>query len=322
MLEINKKNARLWSMLGMRGSFGYAVTDIAQTDSTLLCLTADLCTTSGLDRFRDAFPDRLINMGIAEQNMVAVAAGLSMDGYNVFANTFATFASMRAIEQLRTAVSYMDLNVKVVGLASGFAMGFFGNTHYAMEDIAITRAIPNLMVLSPADATETVKVMYAVAKCNKPAYIRLTGTGNCPIVYTEDYDFEIGKSVRLCEGTDVTIIATGSMVYESLKAAKLLEDSGISASVIDMHTIKPLDTQAIGLAKESKLIVTVEEHSVIGGLGGAVAEYLTTSGNAPKQLMIGVNDAFPKAGEYAYLLDKLGLTAEHIAEKIINNLNK
>jgi len=316
MLEINKKNARLWSMLGMRGSFGYAMTDIAETDDKLICMTADLCTTSGLDRFHQAFPERLINIGIAEQNMVGVAAGLAMDGYKVFANTFATFASMRSIEQLRTAVAYMNLNVKIVGLASGFAMGFFGNTHYAMEDISIARAIPNLIILSPADATETIKVMYAAAEVHKPVYIRLTGTVNCPMVYTEDYDFEIGKAVQLREGSDVTIIATGNMVYESMQAAKLLEGDGISSSVINMHTIKPLDTQAIDGALKSRLIVTVEEHSILGGLGGAVAEYLAKKGDTPKQLIIGVNDVFPKAGEYTYMLDKLGLTSQHIARKI------
>jgi len=321
MIEMDRKNIRMFSMLGQRGTCGYVLADLAEQDDRILCMTADLCTTSGLDRFRDAHPDRMLNMGIAEQNMVGVAAGLAMDGYQVFTSTFATFASMRAVEQLRTMLAYMKLNVKVIGMASGFSMGFFGNTHYSMEDLAVTRAIPHLTVVSPADALETAKIITAASQSDQPFYIRLTGAGNMPMVYREDYELEIGKAIWLREGKDVCLIATGSMVYQSLEAAKQLEAEGISCSVINMHTIKPLDNEAIDLACAShRLIVTVEEHSVIGGLGGAVAERLAEKTNHPPHLRIGVQDVFPKAGNYTYLQEQCGLTGTQIRATICQNL--
>lgn len=318
MIEINRKISRMFSMLGQRGSCGYALSDLATNNNRILCMTSDLCTTSGLDRFNEAFPERMLNVGIAEQNMIGVAAGLAIDGYKVFASTFATFASMRAVEQLRSMLAYMELDVKLIGMASGFSMGFFGNTHYSMEDIAITRAIPNLTVLSPADATETVKILEAVSRLNKPCYIRLTGSGNMPIVYNEEYSLEIGKAIKLTNGNDICIISTGSMVYQSLQAAKMLEEEGISSTVLDVHTIKPFDNDSIVSSMEKyKLIVTVEEHSVIGGLGGAVSEVLSKYKNHPPLLRIGVEDMFPRVGDYSYLIEQCGLTAEQIKKRII-----
>lgn len=322
MIEMDRKNIRMFSMLGQRGTCGYVLADLAEQDENILCMTADLCTTSGLDRFKEAHPDRMLNLGIAEQNMIGVAAGLAMDGYQVFTSTFATFASMRAVEQLRTMLAYMKLNVKVIGMASGFSMGFFGNTHYSMEDLAITRAIPNLTVVSPADALETAKTITAAAQADQPFYIRLTGAGNMPMVYREDYELEIGKAIELKSGSDVCLIATGSMVYQSLEAAKQLEAEGISCSVINMHTIKPFDTAAVDRACEThRLIVTVEEHSTIGGLGGAVAERLAERKAHPVHLRIGVQDVFPKAGNYSFLQEQCGLTAPQIKATILQNLD-
>lgn len=317
MIAINSTNIRVWSKLGSRGTFGVAMLELGQTIDNLMVLTADLSTTSGLDRFKNTYPEKFLNVGIAEQNMIGIAAGMAKEGKNVFATTFATFAAMRSYEQVRVHMGYMGLNVKVVGLASGMAMGMFGNTHYGIEDIALMRAVPGLTVLSPADGTEVVKTVIAAAEYHGPIYIRLTGVMNNPIVYKEDYDFTIGKSVTLREGTDITIIATGTMVYESLVAAKMLEDNAISATVVDMHTIKPLDTSIIEKAcKTSKLIVTVEEHSIIGGLGGAVAEYKSRIANAPTQLFIGLPDMFGENGDYKYLLEKYKLTGVQIAQKI------
>lgn len=317
MIEINSTNIRVWSKLGSRGTFGVTMMALGQTIDNLMVLTADLSTTSGLDRFKNTYPEKFLNVGIAEQNMVGIAAGMAKEGKNVFATTFATFAAMRSYEQIRVHMGYMGLNVKVVGLASGMAMGMFGNTHYGIEDIALMRAVPGLTVLSPADGAEIVKTVVAAAKYHGPIYIRLTGVMNNPIVYKEDYDFTIGKSVTLREGTDITIIATGTMVYESLVAAKMLADNAISATVVNMHTIKPLDTSIIEKAcKTSKLIVTVEEHSIIGGLGGAVAEYKSGIANAPTQLFIGLADMFGENGDYKYLLEKYKLTGVQIAQKI------
>jgi transketolase len=317
MLEITPSNARQWSRLGSRGVFGQAILALAETKQNLMVLSADLGNSSGLDRFKNAYPERFINVGIAEQNMIGVAAGLAKEGFTVFATSFAPFISMRSSEQIRMNLGYMNLNVKAVAIGSGVAMAYLGNSHYGIEDASIMRSIPNLTVVSPADCAEIVKTVFAAAEYEGPMYIRLTGAANNPIVYKEDYNFEIGKAITLREGSDITIIANGTMVYESLEAAKLLELQGLSATVVNMHTIKPLDASVIDKAvASSKMIVTVEEHSVIGGLGGAVAEYKTALRNAPPQLIIGLPDKFGKAGDYKYLLEKYKLTGVQIAQTI------
>ena len=317
MLEINARNIRFLSMLGQRGACGQALADIAANNESILCITADLCTTSGLDRFRERYPDRLLNAGIAEQNMLGIAAGLAMDGYQVYASTFATFASMRAVEQMRTLLAYMNLDVKVIGMAAGFSMGFFGNTHYSMEDIAIARAIPNLNVYSPADALETYKMLPLLQKTKVPCYLRLTGAGNLPCVYSADYDLKLGKAVVLSSGSDAALVATGSMVYQATRAAKELEAQGISCTVINMHTIKPLDTDVIDKASNGhRLIVTIEEHGALGGLGGAVAEHLAgLERHAPLEI-IGIPNRFTHAGDYGFMLEASGLTAPQITERV------
>lgn len=294
-----------------------ALADAALQNERIVALTADLCTTSGLDRFRSAFPHRLFNVGIAEQNMVGIAAGLAAGGNIPFATTFANFAALRSCEQIRHYMGYMKENVKLVGFGAGFAMGMFGTAHYGTEDMAVIRAINGIVILSPADSGETVKATLAAAEFEGPIYLRLSGVANNPIVYREDYDFMIGKAITLREGTDVAIIATGTMVHSSLKAAQLLEERNLSCKVIDMHTIKPLDENVIRMACETKLIVTVEEHSAIGGLGGAIAECLAQSDKCPPLLIIGISDEYKPPGDYDYLLEQYGLTPEKIAEKIL-----
>ena len=317
-MEITSKNARQWSRLGSRGVFGQAILSLAETKKDLMVLSADLGSSSGLSRFKNAFPDKFLNVGISEQNMIGVAAGLAKEGSVVFATSFAPFIAMRASEQIRMNMGYMDLNIKAVAIGSGIAMAFLGNSHYGIEDASIMRSIPNLTVVSPADCGEIVKTVFAAAEYEGPMYIRLTGEANNPVVYKEDYNFEIGKAITLREGSEITIIANGTMVYESLEAAKILELEGLSATVVNMHTIKPLDTSVIDKAvASSKLVVSVEEHSVIGGLGGAISEYKTSLRNAPPQLIIGLPDKFGKVGEHRYLLEKYGLTAKQIAEKIV-----
>ena len=317
MIEITPRNARQWSRLGSRGVFGQAILSLAETKKDLMVLSADLGRSSGLGRFKNAYPDKFLNVGIAEQNMIGVAAGLAKEGFVVFATSFTPFISMRSSEQIRMNLGYMNLNIKAVALGSGVAMAFLGNSHYGIEDASIMRSIPNLTVVSPSDCGEIFKTVFAAAEYEGPMYIRLTGEANIPIVNKEDYNFEIGKAITLREGSEITIVANGSMVYESLEAAKLLELQGLSATVVNMHTIKPLDTTVIDKAvASSRLIVSVEEHSVIGGLGGAIAEYKTTLRNAPPQLIIGLPDYFGKVGEHRYLLDKYGLTAPQIAQKI------
>jgi transketolase len=323
VLEINAALAKQWSRIGSRAVFGQAILSLAPERPNLMVLSADLGNSSGLDRFKRAYPQQYLNVGIAEQNMIGVAAGLAKEGFSVFATSFAPFIAMRASEQIRMNLGYMNLPVKAVAIGSGIAMAFLGNSHYGIEDMAVMRAIPNLTVVAPADGIEIYKVLQAAIDFQGPMYIRLTGVPNNPVVYESDYSFEIGKSICLRPGSDLTIIANGTMVYESLEAAKILETHGILASVINMHTIKPLDQAAIEqAASRSKLIVTVEEHSVIGGLGSAVAEYKSTFPSAPPQLMLGLPDAFGPTADYRYLLDKYGLVSNKIASKILSFLNK
>jgi transketolase len=322
MLSINSTNIKIWSKLGQRGTLGLALTDLGKTKEDLIVMSADLAITSGLDRFIKNYPDKFINAGIAEQNMINMAAGLSRD-YTVFATTFATFASMRSYEQIRLNLGYMKHNVKIIGIGSGLSMGMFGNTHYGIEDLSLMRSVPGLTVLSPADGLSLVKFIDMAYESKDPMYIRLTGTINNPIVYDKDTEFKIGKANILKQGNDVAIIATGSMVYESIKAASYLEKKNISAAIIDMSTIKPLDYNIIKMiCNELRYVVTVEEHSIIGGLGSAVAEFKSTLRHHTKQIFIGIPDKFEKAGSYKHLLLKYELTGEQIAEKIFEEIDK
>lgn len=317
MTAFTRANVRTWSMLGSAGTFGLAAMGLPEINPETLILTADLRNFSGLDRFATAHPDRLINVGIAEQNMVGMAAGLCNEGFSVFATTYATFAAARSADPVRVNMGYMGLGVKLVGLGAGFSVGVLGPTHISLEDIAFMRAIPNMTVVSPADCGETVKAVEALAKYPGPAYLRLGGGVPHSVVYTEDYEFCIGKAIRLRQGDDITIIATGPVVYESLEAAKLLEAQGLRVGVINMHTIKPLDTDILQeVYAQTRLVVTVEEHSIIGGLGGAVAEHKSQFGAAPPQLIIGVRDYFPHAGDYRHLLSETGLAAPQVATSI------
>jgi len=322
-MEINSKNAQLWSRFGSRAVFGQAMLAAGEKNEKIMALSGDLGNSSGLARFQQTFPERYLNVGIAEQNMIGIAAGLAKEGFNVFATSFAPFITLRAGEQIRMNLGYMKLNVKAVSIGSGISMSFLGNSHYGIEDAAVMRSIPNMTIVCPADCSEIVKVVNAASEFEGPMYIRLTGAVGNPPVYTEDYDFIIGKSITLREGKDITIFAHGTMVFESLEAARILEDQNVSATVVNMHTLKPLDFDAIDKAlSTSKAIVTVEEHSVIGGLGSAISEYTSQFPNNPVQLTIGLPDKFGKTADYRFLLEKYRLTGKKIAEDIIKFVYK
>lgn len=323
-MQIDRITIRSLSRLGARGTFGLAMLEVPALQPLVRVLTADLSTTSGLDRFKEQFFDQFYNVGIAEQNMIGIAAGLAKEGLFPFVSTFSNFAAMRSYESIRLNLGYMGFNVKIIGIASGMAMGLFGNTHYGIEDIALMRSVPgDMMVLSPSDCLEVYKTILAVANLNAPVYIRLTGTANCPIVYREDYSLEIGKAIKMREGHDVAILATGSMVFESLQASKILEENDLHSSVYNFHTIKPLDHDALKeICSNHDFVVTVEEHSIIGGLGSAVSEYIVQNEIRPKQLLIGLPPKFGPAGDYPYLLDFYGLRGPSIAEKIMMALKR
>lgn len=320
MIQITKRDAKLWSRLGARATYGMAIMEMAKQRDDFYVMSADLCQSSGLFKFREEFPERFINSGIAEQNLIGVAAGLAKDGTNIFASSFAPFVTMRACEQVRMNMGYMQLNVKTVGLGSGLIMAQLGNSHYGVEDGSVMRVIPGMTVVNPADGVEIMKTVEALCDYPHPTYLRLTGGPGLPIVYEEDIDFQIGKAIQIREGKDIAIIACGTMVYYAKQAAEILEEKGIDASVIDMHTIKPLDTAAVDAELGKKLIVTIEEATIVGGLGSAVAEYLAIKKLKPAQLMLGIKDTFPHAGTYQYLLENCRLTGPLIAEDIENAL--
>lgn len=321
MTDFSRSNVRTWSVLGSAGTFGLAMLELAENRPELAVVTADLRNFSGLDRFATEHPDKFLNVGIAEQNLVGVASGLASEGMTVFATTYATFAAARAADPIRVNMSYMGLGVKLVGLGAGFSVGLLGATHMSLEDVSILRAMPNMTIVAPADCGEIFKAVDALADHQGPAYLRLGGGVPHSVVNTEDYEFIIGRAIRLRDGGDMTIIGSGCVVAACLEAATLLEEQGLSAAVINMHTIKPLDTEILGeVLAHSRLIVTVEEHNVIGGLGSAVAEYMSRLSSHTSHLILGIVDAFPHAAEYGHLCRVTELDAQGITEAILNQL--
>ncbi|MPW25392.1 transketolase family protein [Alkalibaculum sp. M08DMB] len=301
------------NQVATRVAYGNALAKLGKTNKNIVVLDADLSKSTNTATFCKAEPERHFNCGIAEQNMLGIAAGLAASGKIAFASTFAVFGAGRAFEIIRNSICYPKLNVKVAVTHAGLTVGEDGATHQSIEDVAIMRSLPNMIVLCPADAVETEKMINTIVEYNGPVYIRL-GRPNLPIILSEDYEFEIGKSVELQDGKDVTIIAMGIMVAQALKASEELKSEGISARVINMSTIKPIDEQAvIKAAKETGAIVTAEEHSIIGGLGSAVADVLVKDTFAPLE-KVGVQDTFGESGKPDELLEKYGLTYKEIIE--------
>ena len=312
-----------WARLGSRAVYGQALLELAGHNLSIIAISADLGNSSGLDRFKNAFPDRFINAGIAEQNMIGVASGLAKEGFTVFASSFAPFISLRSGEQIRMNLGYMRHNVKAVGIGSGLAMGFLGNSHFGTEDLAVMLAIPNITVISPSDTTEVVKAVIESSYLKGPVYIRLTGLPGDSLVNHSDYDFQIGKINEMVEGGQVSIIATGSMVAEAIEASRILSSLGISASVANMHTLKPVDSEYLqGLMIKRVPIYTVEEHSLVGGLGSTVASFVSEKDYSIPIRKIGIPDQYGETGDYAYLKNLYGLTANAIASRIIRDLRE
>lgn len=294
-----------------RESYGAALAEYG-ADKNIVVLDADLSKSTKTDCFKKLYPERFINMGIAEGNMMSVAAGLASTGKTVFASSFAMFAAGRAFEQIRNSIAYPHLNVKIGATHAGISVGEDGATHQCLEDIALMRSLPGMIIINPADDIEARLAVKAAIEHNGPVYMRF-GRLAVEDINPADYKFELGKGVQLADGSDVTIIATGLMVAEALKAAELLKADGIGARVINIHTIKPLDKEIIAkAAKETGAIVTCEEHYVMGGLGSAVCEAVCESTPVPVKI-IGT-DRFGKSGKPAELFEEYGLTAENIAK--------
>jgi len=306
-------------MIATREAYGRALAEFGEKYE-IVVLDADLTKSTKTDIFKKKFPDRHINMGIAEANMMSTAAGIASCGKTVFASSFAMFAAGRAYEQVRNSIGYPRLNVKIGATHAGLSVGEDGASHQCIEDIALMRAIPGMVVISPADAVESRAAVEAAIIYDGPVYLRF-GRLNVPVLYDENtYKFELGKGIQLADGKDVTIITTGLMVSKSLEARKILFDMGIDARVINIHTIKPIDKDIIiKAAKETGAIVTAEEHLIYGGLGSAVAE--VTSEYCPVLVkIVGVNDSFGRSGKPNDVLEYYGLTAKNIAENAKNIL--
>ena len=308
--------------IATRESFGNAIAEFADQYPDVVVLDADLAAATKTGIFKKAHPDRFIDCGIAECNMVGVAAGLAACGKIPFAASFAMFSAGRAFEQVRNSVGYPHLNVKIVGSHAGISVGEDGATHQCCEDIGLMRTIPGMVILNPADHYEMRAAVKAAIEYNGPVYLRLGRLAVEGVNNNDDYKFEIGKGITLRDGSDITVIATGLLVGEAVKAADALKDQGISVRVIDMHTIKPLDREIIlKAAKETGKIVTAEEHNVIGGLGDAVASVLSEECPTPL-VKIGVNDEFGHSGPAVDLLKQFGLCASHIEEVVKKALGK
>ena len=307
--------------IATRDSYGNALVKLGNKYDDFIVLDADLAAATKTGIFKKAFPERFYDCGIAEQNMISIAAGIAATGKKVFASSFAMFAAGRAFEQVRNSVAYPKLPVIIGATHAGISVGEDGATHQCCEDIALMRAIPGMTVINPADDTEAKLAVKAAYELDGPVYIRF-GRLAVPVVFGDDYKFEIGKGVTLKDGNDITIIATGLMVAEALEAYETLKEKGINARIINMPTIKPIDRDIIiKAAKETGKIVTVEEHSVIGGLGSAVCDVVCEECPVPV-LKIGVNDEFGCSGPAVDLLKKFGLSAENIVATACKILNK
>lgn len=302
--------------IATREAYGKALAALANTNENVVVLDADLSKSTKTADFKAVAPERFFNMGIAEGNMMGVAAGLSTCGKVPFVSTFAMFAAGRAFEQIRNSICYPKLNVKVCATHAGLTVGEDGASHQAIEDISLMRSVPNMVVINPADDIETEAAIKAVAEMEGPCYVRLGRMAVSRVNDETNYNFVIGKGITLAEGNDVAIIATGIMVEAALEAKEELAKEGINARVINIHTIKPIDEELIiKAAKETGVIVTAEEHSIIGGLGSAVAEVVSEKCPVPV-LRVGVKDTFGESGKPNELLEKYGLTSNNIVNKV------
>lgn len=307
-------------MMATRDGYGKALVELGKENENVVVLDADLSKSTKTAEFGETYPERFFNAGVAEQNLIGLAAGLSTTGKIPFASSFAMFATGRAFEIIRNSIGYPQLNVKVCATHAGITVGEDGASHQALEDISCMRTIPNMTVIVPSDGVEAMSAVKKIAEYKGPVYLRL-GRLAVPVINDQDnYEFEIGKGITLKEGGDITIIATGLMVHEALKAAESLEEKGVEARVLNLHTIKPIDQELIiKAAEETGAVITAEEHNIIGGLGSAVAEVL--SENMPVLLKrIGVEDTFGESGKPAELLEKYGLTHDKIFKTAIEML--
>ena len=322
-MNFNSTDAKQWLRMGPRAMFGQFMINIAKKNKKLMVLSADLGRSSGLARFKIEFPKQYISVGISEQNLVGVAAGLADEGFKVFVTSFAPFLSMRASEQIRMNLGYMKHNVNLVALGSGLSMGFLGNSHFGLEDIAIMRTIPDLNVTCPSDCSELGKVLDDYAFNDRgPSYIRLTGIPGSKNVYDKNYGYKFGKNITITKGDDILILCHGSILGQVKLSVKALKKINISAELINIVSLKPIDESVTKLFKKYKKIITIEEHTSIGGLGSIMAEKILKNRIKTELLSISLPDKFGPTGTYDYLLKYHGLDSDSITKKIIKLVKK
>lgn len=317
----NKINVKLLSMAGQGGSaFGITLMELMKEHDDIMVLSADMSTPAGLDKFKAAYPDHFMNVGIAEQNMIGIAAGLADEGYKVICVAQACFITMRCFEQVRQYAGYMGIPMILVGIGSGLSLQYMGNTHYALEDIALMRTIPGMTIVAPCDALEASKALECAISNNGSTYIKFFGGTGIPAVHPGNIDFELGKVIKLREGKNVAIFACGSMVKQALGTADSLAGQEIEAEVIDVHTVYPFDNTIIDICKDKKLVVTIEEHRLTGGLSSVISKKMKENKISTATLNLGVDNNYPQPGSYPYMLEQCGLSVEEITNSIINKI--
>ena len=304
--------------IATRQSYGEALAELGEKNENIVVLDSDLSGATKTSIFAKKFPERFFDMGIAEQDMMSTAAGMSTFGKIPYASTFAVFAAGRAYDQIRNSICYPKMNVKICATHSGVTVGEDGATHQMLEDLGLMRGLPNMTVLCTSDDTETRWAVEEISKIQGPVYVRLCRLAT-PVIYDENQKFEIGKAIQIGEGTDATVFATGVVVSEAIKAKEELEKQGINIRIVDVHTIKPIDKEMIiKCAKETKKLISIEDHSIINGLGTAIADVLTEE-YPSKLIKLGIKDEFGKSGKATELLEHYGLTAKHIMEVVKSN---
>ena len=323
MLEINKRNIRFLSRLGAQGSLGQAVFDLAESGKKMYVLSADLGVASGFERVMKNYPELFADTGIAEQNLLAVAAGVCDDDCPAIATTWSTFATYRAADQMRVFMGIMKKNIILVGMGSGMHIPYFGASHYGIGDVSVALSIPGIDVVAPSDGVQIYQAVVSAVENDHPTYIRLTGGDTLPMLYNEvNNSFAIGKANTLVEGDQILIISCGSIIVQALECEERLRRHGLSCMVVDMHTIRPLDDEILEKAKGFELVVTIEEHNSACGLGSAVAKRMSVLDINTQFCAIGIEDFFPIAGSYEYLLDQCGLDSTSLFNHIMEKYNR
>jgi transketolase len=311
------KKTNFYSSIGMRASFGMIMLDLVKKNKNLIMLTSDVSTSAGLDRFKSQYKNNYLEIGISEQNMIGVAAGLSNEGFQVFTSSFSPFQTLRCLEQIKVNLGYMRIKICMIGLSSGIVLGNLGYTHCSIEDIGVLRSIPNLDILSPCDGLELEKCLYSIKNSINSTYIRLTGGSPLKKIYHKNYGFKIGEPVKVKDGKKIIIFSSGAIISEVMDAIEMLKSKNISPTVINVHSIKPINKKKIlYFLKKNKFALTVEEHNIIGGLGTAISEIAAESGISTRIYKLGIDDSYTKSGDYQYLKKLHGIDAKSISNKV------